>query len=188
MTLSWPASDFSWLKISFRTAGVGARRAADSGALAPTGALARAAALAARERGAVTRAAPPMATRVTKRRRIILRGDSGMAFLLGSWKASVERRDAVDQRAVRAGVLQKRDRVSFDAHLPGQDRGGGEGLSGEYLAPERERCAQREARVGVRWTGYELGARTPAAIEPHEEVEAPRERPAGVESEEDVAV
>src|SRR5213594_4053534 len=144
MILSWPASDFSWLKISFQTAGDGARRPADFGAPA------RVAALAARERGAVTRAAPLRATSVTKRRRFIVREDWGMTLLLVSWKTSVERRDGVDQRAMGARVLEQRDRVSLDAHLPGEDRGCGEGLPGEDLAPERERGAEREARVGMR--------------------------------------
>src|SRR5882672_6267204 len=129
MILSWPASDFSWFAISFWTAGAGARRLADPGAAAGVTALA------ARERGAATNAAPLRATSVTKRRRFIVREDWGMGFLLVSWKTCVERRDGVDQGAVGAGVLEQRDRVSLDAHLPGQDRGGGEGLPGEDLAP-----------------------------------------------------
>ena len=87
-----------------------------------------------------------------------------------------------------ARVLEQRDRVSLDAHLPGEDRGCGEGLPGEDLAPERERGAEREARVGMRRPRDELGAGAPPAFESHEEIETSVKQASGVEGEEDVPI
>src|SRR6267154_2973581 len=135
----------------------------------PAGAVARVTAAAARERGDVRSAALLMATRVTKRRRFILRESWGMVVLLGSWKPRVQRRHAVDQRTVGPGVLQQGDGVSLDPHPSREDGGRGEHLAGENLAPDRKRSPQGEAGVRMRGPGDELDPGAPPPFEPHEE-------------------
>src|SRR6267378_2096932 len=111
-----------------------------------------------------------------------------MEWLLGSGEMRVEGRDAVDQRPVRARVLEQRDRVPFHPHPPGEYRGRGECLSRQDLAPERKRSPQREARVGMRRARDEPGAEAASAFQLQQEMSASLERAARVEGEKDVAV
>src|SRR5438046_7061060 len=142
MVFSCSASDFSCVSISFLTAAVGARRRPRAAGSALVSAEAT------RDRGAETKAPPPSARSVTKRRRFMVRDGFLMALLLGFRKSSVDRRDAMDQRAVGARVFQEGDRVPLGLHLPGEDRARGERLPGQDVEPQGKRGAQGEARVG----------------------------------------